>query len=103
MSTKKCRKTYCEKVYLPMRENVDRAYAKERKLSKAPIDQMRPALLKTFRKAIVDQCQREFCDAKCGFAKTIDEKRRANLKKKGALGACRDLQKEHPKYYKKNV
>lgn len=86
-----------------MRENVDRAYAKERKLTKAPVDEMRPSLRKSFRKAIIDQCAREFCDEKCGFAKTIDSKRRANLKAKGALGACRDYKKEFPKYYDKNV
>lgn len=103
MPPKKC-DTFCKKVFVKERENVEAKFAKEHGIKYVPLDKMAN---KTLAKAVKDRyvatCNEIYCNKKCGFIDTVkkDKPRMTNLRKQGAISACRDLVSEFPKYYSK--
>jgi hypothetical protein len=103
---KTCKK-FCKKVFLPEKERV------EKKISKyyEPIEVLRKKEDKFDRKladiledAYLKSCNDIYCQTKCknkkSWINSINEKRKANLMKQGAISGCRDLIEEFPDYYK---
>jgi hypothetical protein len=98
---KSCNKDYCEKVFLPEREKVEAEFAKDNKIKYVPLDKNpNKELAKLIKGLYITYCTKNYCHAKCGFAKTVSEKRKKELKSLGAESACEDLKKKHGKYYK---
>lgn len=100
---KTCKKDYCEKVFVPEREKVEAQVAKEYNKKYVAIAKQTVELAKILKEQYVRACNDIYC-SNCGFAKTVDNKRKKKLQSMGATSVCRDLKNEYPKYYgKRNV
>lgn len=95
---------FCTKTFLKEREKVESKFAKERGVKYVPLDKMtNKNVANVIKTAYVTTCKDIYCNKKCGFVATVkkDKERVTNLKKQGAISACRDLSAEFPKYYNK--
>lgn len=101
MPKNKTCKHFCEKIFLPERENIEIMFNKKmnRKMSTPT-----KSFARTLKKIYIKSCDDIYCQKKCKNNKkwltTFTKKRKNKLTKQGAKSGCRDLIKEYPGYYK---
>ena len=96
MKNKTC-KNFCEKVFFPERERVERKFTKTHN-----IKYIKPT--KFVKDFYLHGCNDIYCKPRCNsgkrkWSKSFTKKRKARLIKQGAISGCRDLHKEFPDYY----
>jgi hypothetical protein len=93
--TKKCRKQFCETVFLPKRDKMEGDYLKKLKKTN-------PSHYKSIKNLYLKNCSDIFCQPKCKdkskWLKSFSKKRIDALMKQGAMSGCRDLPKEFKEY-----
>lgn len=108
-----CVKEYCTKVFIPLRDEIQKQMAKDMKMPYTPLKKMPKKDRDNLTLAYKVGCQAIYCnpgckdyangnqmDVKNGFVKSVSKSRKDTLTQNGAISTCRNLAKEQPKYYK---